>query len=734
VATGCTLKAPPPNAPIVEQVSVNAGDAPSLPAREVEARIATQPTTHFPPFEWLSGVPVLGVFDALTVEYQGFDRFVLQRDLERVERYYRARGFVEARVTAGRVVTTEEGRVRVEIVVREGQPVWLTKVEPPAQLLARALERGAEREALLAASAAVGSLVADYAARPVVDLPRCGDAKSPACSPRPRFDEERYDEVKRSMQRVLADAGFAHATVEGAVRIDLQRREAEVRYTAEPGPLCTFGQVTIVGNGEIPEAAVRARLGFKPGDRYSTVKLDAAHDELADLGVFGSVEMRAELEQGEGAPKSEVPIVVSLQPVKLRTLKLGIGSLLGSQVEAHGILGWEDRNLLGGLRTFAVEVRPGVVMFPTRADNLFAKAPTDFVPQSALLAAFKQPSFLERRTDLKVELAGRVYAPQIAPAPDPVPEGYNIVGYYELNGAVGLDRRFRFPRLGGSFYAGGFLRTQLDFPFSYNRDALPPEYAPVVIPYVDAIASWDQRRDRAGRPTRTVPHRGLYAALNAQVAFGDARDLRFQPEFRIFRPLSDRVVVALRWSFGLLFPFNYGDSLRAERLAECNDVVPAPARCSRDLQLLSFRAFYSGGPFSNRGYGFREVGPHGQLQFATQLGQLAEFLPTGGMGAWELSAEVRMAIAESLSWVLFIDSSDVVRTVSDFRVDYPHLAPGSGLRLATPVGPLRLDVGFRPPYLQRLGSFSLPIEEGGLAPTQSKTIPWAWSLAIGEAF
>ncbi len=734
LGTGCAVRSVPPKGQIVEDVSVDAGPAPRVSTAAVPPRLATQATSHFPPFEWLSGVPVLGLFDALTVEYQVFDRTVLQRDLERVQRYYQARGFVEAQVTAGRVRTTARGRVRIEVIVREGEPVWLTTVESPAELLTGAVERGAEREALLEASASVGKLVATYASTPLEEPPRCSLSEGRECVPKPRFDEDRYDDAKRSLQRVLAEAGFAYARVEGHATIDVQRHEAHVRFSVDAGPLCTFGDLSIVGNAELSEAVLRNRIAWKRGARYSTSLLDSVHDELADLGVFGSVEVRAELSPAGVAPEKRVDVKVSVQPVRLRTLKLGGGAVLGSQIEAHGIVGWEDRNFLGGLRTLALEVRPGVVFFPTRADTFFSRAPTDFVPQSALLAGFRQPSFLESRTDLKVDLSGRAYAPQIAPAPEPVPDGYNIVGYYELTGGMGLERRFRFPRFGGTLKTSTFLRAQIDFPFSYNRDKLPPEYARVVIPYVDALATWDQRKDRAGRPTGGDAHRGVYAALDAQVAFGDAVDLRIQPELRLFRPIAKRMVLALRWSFGFLFPFNYGDSLRAPGLASCNELVPAPASCSRDLQLLSFRAFYSGGPFSNRGYGFREVGPHGQLQFATQTGQQAEFLPTGGMGVWELAAELRVAVAQSLSWVLFLDSSDVVRTAADFRVDYPHLAPGTGLRLATPVGPLRLDVGFRPPYLQRLGYAALAVDEGGVLPGTNPVFPWAWSLAIGEAF
>ena len=40
---------------------------------------------------------------------------------------------------------------------------------------------------------------------------------------------------------------------------------------------------------------------------------------------------------------------------------------------------------------------------------------------------------------------------------------------------------------------------------------------------------------------------------------------------------------------------------------------------------------------------------------------------------------------------------------ADIRLDFLHLACGAGIRYATPVGPIRLDVGYRIQPLQVLG-------------------------------
>jgi len=62
----------------------------------------------------------LGLFTGVVYDYNVFDRFVFERDLQRVERYYRARGYYHARARAGRVYFIERNKVRVEIMVEEG--------------------------------------------------------------------------------------------------------------------------------------------------------------------------------------------------------------------------------------------------------------------------------------------------------------------------------------------------------------------------------------------------------------------------------------------------------------------------------------------------------------------------------------------------------------------------------------------------------------------------------------
>ena len=67
-----------------------------------------------------------------------------------------------------------------------------------------------------------------------------------------------------------------------------------------------------------------------------------------------------------------------------------------------------------------------------------------------------------------------------------------------------------------------------------------------------------------------------------------------------------------------------------------------------------------------------------------------------------------------------------------FACQFPHLSAGSGVRLRTPVGAARFDVGLRVPYMQEVGQKHLPPEEGD--PDAVWGVPMAFHFGLGEAF
>ncbi|WP_437654240.1 BamA/OMP85 family outer membrane protein [Sorangium sp. So ce1182] len=756
----------------IEDVSFEGGEV--ISGDELADRIATAESSHL-----LSGafehVPILSIWDALTVEYERFDRFVLERDMARIERYYRARGFYNARARAARVQRAggpdKEGRVRVRIVVSEGEPVKVASVD--LQWRDWTLEKGRD------------------IARPVTEAK--GQLKVGE-----RLDEDQYEELKKTLLRVLTDRGFAYATVEGHVDVDVVKNQARVRYTIELGPECTFGKVNLKGLGELPEAPVRTAIGIEEGERFSTAVLAEAEQALADFGVFGAVAVKPELAP-PGQPRSPVvPVTFSVEPAALRAVRLGGGAEVGSRIETHLVAGWEDRNFLGGLRRLNIEARPGLVFYPLEFSSLFGTELKDdfrLLPEIQLRSELRQPGAIERRTAAVLRGSFKLYCPQTGeycnpPKPttpqdaeqqeqtqaEEKPE-HSIVGYREYIGSIGLERPFLKSDLNASL----LYNVQLNSPFTYNPAPLPAGFGTIFIPYLQALVSYDRRLNRAGKPDRLSPHHGYYVSLDAQLAgylafdtaiaktlvgktvvdankFHDARDIRLQPEFRGYLPVSRKLTLGFRLMTGWLFPTNpdldYGEASFDPTRCDTGASSQERAQCGADLQLMQFRGFFSGGATSNRGYGYNEVGPHARVPSPTASNTTdgtsrpeAPLVPIGGRLLWETSLELRMQIGESFGTVVFLDAGDVTREHKLFRsgAQRPHLSAGVGLRYVTPVGPLRLDVGYRVPCMQVIGMCYQTMEEAkkdektwpdgeGNPSLLFNVLPIAVNLAIGEAF
>jgi len=95
------------------------------------------------------------------------------------------------------------------------------------------------------------------------------------------------------------------------------------------------------------------------------------------------------------------------------------------------------------------------------------------------------------------------------------------------------------------------------------------------------------------------------------------------------------------------------------------------------------KRFYAGGGSSIRGYKFQSVGPLGPRN-----------TPLGGRSLFEVSAELRARVTETIGGVLFIDGGNVYDDeLPDFSTNL-QWSIGFGARYFTTFGPLRLDFGF----------------------------------------
>lgn len=722
VLGGC--KTIPEGKSTVNEIQVRG--AKEIDGDDVIDKIATTETPRF-----------LALFRGILFEYTVFDRYVLQRDLARVEAFYRSKGFYDIHARAGRVHQLDDNHVRVEIIVEEGKPSVLHEAHIDG------LE-GLDKKIVDAAKLELKNGLP-------VDKP---------------FAEESFKNTEGNVRRALTDNGYAYAKVKADAAVDLVTHKVDVVLTVTPGPKCTFGEVRLEGLGELPESNIRRTIDIKPGTPYSQKLLEDAQQALLDLGVFASVELVPDIPgtpaqptaqpgkkdddepgtkneegkqaEGSGSPGMQgpplggppvVPIKVKLEPSRLRTIRIGGGIEFDAlKTDVHGLIGWESRNFFGNLRTFSVQFRPGVVLYPMRVNNIVA--PTNLLPEERLRFEFKQPGVFEARTNFYERPEFNIYPVLLNPNPPP---DERVIGYGEARNAIGLERSI------WKLYGTISHNLQVAYPFGYvgGKD---PTLGLIVISYPELYTTLDFRDDKIH------PRKGIFIGNTFQVAGqifgGNANDFKVQPEVRGYVPLLKKLVAASRLSVGLLEPQNYGSVVQnGPRGAQ-----PSDATATQDYQLTFFRGFFSGGPNSNRGYPLRGVGPHDIVPFLTpeiEQGQVNTECrsttgvtedrcksPTGGFTLWELSAELRYTVTGPLSVATFCDASDVSPQANDIRLSHLHLSCGAGGRYDTPAGPIRLDVGYRLPGLQVLGGLT-PDERN---PETLFGIPIAVHIGIGEAY
>ena len=623
----------------------------SVSEKELASRLAVQRTT------WLR----------LRKRY--LDPFAVQVDGGRIEAFYRARGFFKAHTVAAEVVPWKGSAdapesVDVRFVVEEGPRTHIAKVALDGVAgvhASRALE-GQLHHALEAGA---------------------------------RFDHPRYLEAKRALADGLRRSGYAWADVEGRVEIDRRVDRAEIRLTAEPGPLVRFGEIRVEGEAQVSPRGIRLHAGIDEGGRFDPEALEEARGRLFNLGVFSSV--RVDYERRPDDP-TVADVVVHVSESRMSELQLGGGIGLDFyRTEIHATASYTRRNWLGGLRTLTLRLEPAWVAVPALWD------PERTGPAGLAEAKLVQPDWPLPLGKLEITV------------------GYDLgVEYaYQFDGpraSVGLERGFLRDRvLLGASYNFQLLQLFATDPTILDQPALAGRLFGYTNPYRVGWLQQDVALDLRDQPLDA--HRGVYVGATFEEggtwAGGAFQYEKLVPELRAYAPLGRRLTLAGRFLFGQLFT-------------------------QGDLGSPITRRFYLGGSNSQRGFNYERLSPEVP---SGRPGMSA--IPIGGDQMVLVSAELRLDVVRLFgSWLVlaaFVDGGDVggpscggsgscasvsVRTGVDWG-DL-HWAAGGGLRYRTVVGSIRADLGVR---LNRLSA----VEPDG-APNPDPGQRFAFHLSLGEAF
>ena len=111
------------------------------------------------------------------------------------------------------------------------------------------------------------------------------------------------------------------------------------------------------------------------------------------------------------------------------------------------------------------------------------------------------------------------------------------------------------------------------------------------------------------------------------------------------------------------------------------------------------KLFFGGGMFSNRAYGYNELGT---------ITSPTEYLKSGALSMANLSCEVNFPIKDDIYGAVFTDNTMLSKDSYEFSGEIISSA-GVGIRYITPVGPLKIDIGSN---IRDVSQFSIQFQLG----------------------
>lgn len=487
-----------------------------------------------------------------------------------------------------------------------------------------------------------------------------------------------------AIQLRYANLGYPAAAVTSRPGLSTDGRRADVVFTVREGPRVFVDHVLIVGNDRTRTATIERELRFKPGDPLGLDAINESQRRLASLGLFRRVRI-TELGHGDETRRD---VLVTVEEAPVTTVGYGGGIEVGQRFRLTDAEPAASEH---------IELTPRA-FFEIGRRNLFGK---------------------NRSVNLFTRVSLR--SSTVSTPDGTSPDNGNDFSEYRV---IGTFREPRVAGTGSDAFVTGTLEQQARSTFNFSRRSLTAEIGRRVTSRISLSGSYqiqrtelfDERIDQefkllidrafpqvrlssfslsAVRDTRddlTDPLSGTFLSANGQLAGRNiGSEVGFAKTYltaQAFHPLprARGMVLAASARLGMAqgFPRLVPelDGNNAPVLDEHGEPVFAT---SRDLP--ASERFFAGGDTTVRGFALDQLGTPETID--------KDGFPNGGRGLVILNAELRLPIRGGLGIVGFVDAGNVFAETSDINIADLRSAVGFGVRYKSPIGPIRVDVGFK---------------------------------------
>ncbi len=444
------------------------------------------------------------------------------------------------------------------------------------------------------------------------------------------FSHNALKRDEQNIQDLYFEKGYIFADARADTLLNEETENIDISYNITEGEVCYVDKIIIKGNTKTKDVVIRRELRIFPGERFDGVKLRRSKEKLYNLGFFEEVSY--DIEEGSSPTKKNLAVTVK----EAKTGEFSFGGGYSSIDRLVGFIEIAQNN-------FDIMNFPN---FTGAGQNLKVRAELGRTRKDYLVS-FTEPWVFDRPISFGFDL-------------------YRTTHYRSGTSGFSYDEQ----RTGGDIRLGKAFGE-------FNRGDLTYRLEEVKISDVPTNASADFKAEEGtntvsslmcqlSRDTRDSvfnPTTGYSAYFSSEIAggpFGADKDfIKNLTGTSIYFTQFEAFVLELKLRAGTVDTFS--DSPR----------VPI------------YERFFAGGANTIRGYKERKVGPK------DISGE-----PIGGESMVVANAEYTFPLFEYIKGAAFYDVGNVWEKVSDIGSGDYKSGTGLGVRIKTPIGPVKLDYGY----------------------------------------